>query len=124
MFSIYYDDNSNLFEDEHGNIEYDMSAVMPFDAIMKYKKVGGTYITRSNGEDIEVVFPIKEEHRSLYYCSKDNVIENEEGFIVYNIFSIITPNDLMLFKKGKETVWIKDIDGDNIELVYSDEYYE
>jgi len=123
--TIYYDYNKNLFYDEFGQIEYDITDIMPFEQVMIYKKVGGTYYTKINGEVFEIEFPISiSNDRALYYYAKDNTMCDDDGDIIYNIFSIITPNDLMLFKKGKETVWIKDIDGDNIELVYSDEYYE
>lgn len=50
--SIFYDDNDNTFED--GQIEYDISDIMPFNEIMKYKRIGGIY---------EIVFPIRDTDR-------------------------------------------------------------
>lgn len=38
----------------------------------------------------------------LFYVKEWNVFMDEGGFIVWNIFEIITPNDLFLFKKYKE----------------------
>lgn len=38
----------------------------------------------------------------LYYDSINNVFVDENGYMVWNLFEIITPNDLFLFKKTKE----------------------
>lgn len=40
---------------------------------------------------------------SLYYFKEDNVFMDGEGELVFEIFEIITPNDLYLFKQNKKT---------------------
>lgn len=42
----------------------------------------------------------------LFYVKEWNVFMDEGSFIVWNIFEIITPNDLFLFKKHKECMLI------------------
>jgi len=41
------------------------------------------------------------ESLALYYLKEDNVFIDGEGEIVFEIFEIITPNDLYLFKRHK-----------------------
>ena len=43
-----------------------------------------------------------DDHRQLYYDERDNVMIDEWGQIVFNIFEIITPSILALFKHKKE----------------------
>ncbi len=38
----------------------------------------------------------------LFYDEERNVFYDEDGFIIWSIFEIISPNDLLLFKKNKE----------------------
>jgi hypothetical protein len=45
---------------------------------------------------------MKEERFALYYLKEDNVFMDGEGEIVFEIFEIITPNDLYLFKRHKD----------------------
>lgn len=42
------------------------------------------------------------ERMALYYLKHENVFIDGEGEVVFEIFEIITPNDLCLFKKYKE----------------------
>lgn len=44
------------------------------------------------------------ERVGLFYLKDDNVFIDGEGEIVFEIFELITPNDLYLFKKNKEDV--------------------
>lgn len=41
------------------------------------------------------------ESLALYYLKEENVFMDGEGEIVFEIFEIITPNDLYLFKRHK-----------------------
>lgn len=63
----------------------------------------------------------------LYYDKERNKFVDDGGFIVYNIFSIITPNDLFLFKYHKQYMIVHHRDNQEIgvELFYpeEDEYY-
>ena len=40
----------------------------------------------------------------LYYYPDENYFTDEDGYVVYDIFSYITPNELMWFLHGKESV--------------------
>lgn len=43
----------------------------------------------------------------LFYDEERNVFIDEDGFIVWDLFEIITPNDLFLFKFNKEYMLVK-----------------
>jgi len=114
--SIYYNDSDNSFEDDSGEFFYDISDIMPIDDIAKYKKVGGTYYYIINGESVEIEFPIRDSIRTLNYDALTNVMYDEEGDILFNMFSIITPNDLYMFKTEKQSITITKPSGDILEL--------
>ena len=38
----------------------------------------------------------------LFYIPEWNAFQDEDGFLVYSIFEIISPSDLFLFKRNKE----------------------
>lgn len=42
------------------------------------------------------------DNMALYYLKDDNVFMDGEGEIVFEIFEVISPNDLYLFKRNKE----------------------
>jgi len=119
LSTIYYDDNTNLFHDEDG-IEYGIpDKIMPFDMVMLYKKVGGTFHVKDleYDEEYDIEFPTSRSlNRKLHYDEVENVMYDEYGDIVFNIFSIITPNDLYLFKKKKEYMVVTNISGGIAEL--------
>jgi len=117
---IYYDDNANVFRDEFGIEEYDISDIMPSDEIARYKKVGGTYYSKTStpGEMFEIEFPIREPSRSLYYDVDENVMLDEYGDVMFNIFSLVHPNDLLLFKKGKKDRFVNGLLDSPVLLVY------
>jgi hypothetical protein len=109
--SIYYDDNTNLFIDDYGNEEDSVVDIMSAKDMVFYKRVGGTYY-RTHGDIIyEIDFPIRDNKRSLQYDSETNIMYDEDGYIVFNIFSIIDPNTLYLFKKGKKSNTVTTIAG-------------
>ena len=118
MQSLYYIDYNNTFEDDDGNILYDISDLLPKDKIMEYKQRGGTYYSSSDGETIEIDFPIRDNYRLLSYYQESNTFTDADDEIIVNIFSIITPNNLFMFKKNKENVVIKGIQGRVIDLLY------
>lgn len=65
-------------------------------------------------------------YRQLYYYEKDNRMVDEWGNIVHDIYKIITPNDLMMFKKKKEYMFVRGVQGEYVELIYPsfpNEYY-
>lgn len=38
----------------------------------------------------------------LFYDADRNLFTDEDGFIVWSIFELITPNDLLLFRKHEQ----------------------
>ena len=120
--SIYYDDNTNSFEDEDGSIIYDLSKIISPNKLLNYKEVGGTYYFPSDNPNVrwEVVFPIREDTCLIYYDVEENTMTDEEENIIYNIFSFITPNDLLLFKRNKKDVYIPGLKGGMVNMIYVD----
>lgn len=43
----------------------------------------------------------------IFYVPEWNVFMDEDGFIIWSIFEIITPNDLFLFKRNKEYMCVQ-----------------
>jgi len=120
---ICYNDNNNTFEDEMGQIEYDISDIMPIDQILFFKKNGGTYYTDGSRDEHDIQtfaisFPIRDLERSIYYDRFTNMFDDEYGELVFNIFSIITPNDLLLFKQNKKTIFVNNLKGGVVKMVY------
>ena len=57
---------------------------------------------------------------ALFYFEHENYMIDADGCIVYDIFNYITPSQLRLFKERKEWMIVQGVDGDPIELVYSE----
>ena len=117
--TIYYNDNDNTFKDDYdADYEYDILSIMENDQIIYYKRVGGIVYSQVDDEEFEIVFPIRDQDRTLYYDIEANVIYDEHGINLFNIFSVITPNDLYLFKKKKETIEVRGTNGRMVELIW------
>ena len=67
---------------------------------------------------IESEDPTVEDIMTLYYYYKDNIMVDEDGFIIYDIFRYVTPSELALFKKNEVWMLIR-----NIELVWPEDIY-
>jgi len=123
MPTIYYNDNTNLFTDEDG-IEYDITdKLMPYDEVIFYKKNGGTYHVNDleYGEEYDIEFPVLINlNRVITYYEENNLLFDEAYEVVFNIYTIITPNDLFLFKENKKNVCIKGVNGGMVDLIYCD----
>lgn len=59
--------------------------------------------------------------QTLFYDKRINRMIDEDGFPVFDIFNIIRPNDLYMFKELKEDVVVMSIDKRLVELVYPEE---
>jgi hypothetical protein len=59
-----------------------------------------------------------QEEYNLFYYPYDNVFTDGYGDVVYDIFRIISPNTLYLFKEYKEDMLAHTIDGGRIALFY------
>jgi hypothetical protein len=56
--------------------------------------------------------------KALYYNLEDNLMFDADGKTIIDIFRIISPNDLFLFKKNKEWMIVRGVSGDPVELIY------
>jgi len=119
VYPIYYDCNANTFEDMF-NSNMDVYKLMPVKDILTYKQKGGTYYTRPNSLDViyEIVFPILNNKRVLRYDSESNMIFDEDGDIIYNIFKFISPIMFSIFKEKKDRMVVTGIDDEVVELLY------
>jgi hypothetical protein len=54
----------------------------------------------------------------LFYDQVGNVMIDPDGYIVTNIYDIITPNDLFLFKSKKEDLMVRGKSGGYVELIW------
>ena len=87
----------------------------------------GTYISSKN--EVSYTFDYMGEPReytdlvSLYYDPRSNRFEDEDGFIVWSIFELITPNDVYLFRENQEYMIVphRQLKGVGVELYYPEE---
>jgi hypothetical protein len=61
-----------------------------------------------------------DEHQILYYNDKLNIFLDDGGYIVYDIFRIVSPNDLYLFREKKEDIVLRSKLGMDVRLIYGD----
>ena len=54
----------------------------------------------------------------LFYDEVKNIMVDEGGFMIFDIFSIISPNVYYLFKYHKEDMITRDKKGNIIELIW------
>jgi hypothetical protein len=57
----------------------------------------------------------------LFFDPEENVFLDECGFIIFDIFSVLNPNIVYLFKLKKEYMFTYGLDGGRIELFYMKE---
>lgn len=121
VYSIYYDHNTNTFEDDF-NSSIDVYKLMSVKDIIHYKKIGGTYYTEPNESNViyEIEFPIRDTELSFSYDPYFNMLFDEYGHVMYNIFHFISPIIWSIFKEKKESMSVKGVNGETIELLYDD----
>lgn len=121
IVTVYYDDNTNIFSCDRTEFK-DVNKLMTIKEILDYKTKGGIYYTKPNNENVvyEIIFPIRDEKRTLCYDSSYNVMFDEYGCIVYNIFQVISPTILSIFKNKKETMTVHGLNGSLVELRYNE----
>lgn len=56
---------------------------------------------------------------TLFYILDENYFVDERGFVLYDIFRILTPDQLIIFKKNHKPIYIPDAEcGLIYEFVY------
>ena len=53
----------------------------------------------------------------MLYDHENNYFIDETGYIIYELFKYITPNELLLFKQMNEDLFILRPNGDYIEMI-------
>lgn len=47
---------------------------------------------------------------TLFFIVDENYFVDERGFVLYDIFRILTPDQLMIFKKNHKVICIPDVE--------------
>lgn len=56
----------------------------------------------------------------MFYDYENNYFIDENGFIIYELFKYITPNELLQFKQTNEDLFLLRPNGDYIEMIAPD----
>jgi len=57
-----------------------------------------------------------------FYDAANNLVLDECGDVISNIFEIISPNIMYLLKKKKENMFAYTLNGEYVELIYERNY--
>ena len=121
--TIFYDHRENIMTYFTGEgADEVVSKLLSRDEIQRLKVVGGVrYVTRGNIV-YEIDFGIPEDYDSttLYYDPKFNMFQDDDGWTMYNIFSLVTPQQVMVFKNKKEDMIVYGKNKTYVELIYAD----
>lgn len=52
---------------------------------------------------------------TIFFLEDENYFVDENGFVLFDIFQILTPNQVYLFKKNKQPIYVCDEDS---RLIY------
>ena len=116
IVTIHYNDTTNTFDDDGA-----VSVIIPLKKLISHKKTGGKFYYKDPDDEdrlYKIIFPYRELDRTLVYSTDDNMFEDEDGEPMYNIFSLITANQLFLFKNNKKSVCLDGLQGGKVSLIY------
>lgn len=133
ILELYYDSEENVFCDQCGIKVRDILEILTPNDIFLFKRNSKNNIFPHRRYprilcEISLHGPYYAEDRmALYYIKEDNVFMDGEGDVVIDeIFEVIHPNDLYLFKRKKEDMVVRHRteSGVIVELFYPepDEY--
>ncbi len=57
----------------------------------------------------------------MFYNPEENRFYYDGGFLTYNIFDVMSPNEVYLFKLRKEDILIRTSCGDLYAIIYEDD---
>jgi tRNA(Ile)-lysidine synthase TilS/MesJ len=120
IVNLYYDPHDNTITHEDGRILNDLSNLISDKELLELKRLGGVKYIESPCNDItyELDFPIPDEIMTFYYEPEQNIICDDDGFIMFNVFQFITPQQLLLFKHKKDDMRVIGKNGETIDLLY------
>jgi hypothetical protein len=64
-----------------------------------------------------------EEVMQIYYNASTNQFMDEGGYEIFNIYRVLSPNVIFLFKYKKDDMFAYGVNGEYIELIYEDYNY-
>ena len=125
VISLHYDYRENVMTYQTGEYADDIvSKLLSPERLSFLKQTGGVeYISNYKPNTVyEIDFPIPDDYEviTLYYEPETNMIYDDDGWVLYNIFSLITPQDLMLFKNKMRDMRVYGRNGRLVDLIYSD----
>lgn len=124
--SIYYDRYKNNMVHEDGRVLDNILHLISYKDLEDLKRVGGVKYVHSDEDDVlyEISSEIPDDEIILYYDVDENVMLDGYGYIMFNVFSLIYPHDLILFKKKKKDMKFYGRNGKIIQLLYPIENIE
>jgi hypothetical protein len=127
VVSLFYNNKTNSFIDEYGHfLPADTFHVISPGRFEFLKKCGGAEYVKSDKPNTayELIFTTYDEddgRETYYYDSNKNRFSDDDSYDIFNIFSIVSPNMIYLFKTKKEDMLVYGISGQLVELVYLDQ---
>jgi hypothetical protein len=127
VVSLFYQDEANAFIDEDGRfLSADSFHIISPGRFEYLKKCGGAEYVNGDkpGTVYELIFTTYDEDdgRPAYYYDRNrNRFSDDGGYDILNIFGIVSPNMIYLFKTKKEDMLVYGTSGQLIELIYLDQ---
>lgn len=56
----------------------------------------------------------------MFYFAEENHFVDENGFIIYNLFDYVSPNELKIFKMEDEDMFFIRPDGSHVYMIFPD----
>ena len=118
-----YDPKTGMVTDDVGDIDYKNIIEMIDSLRLEYlKKYGGVECIKDvePGVWYKIEFPVPDDldYITLYYDEGNNLFEDGDGRVIYNIFDYASPSELMIFKQTKDDMIFYGKNRMTAELVY------
>jgi hypothetical protein len=127
VISLLYDDYEDCLIDPDGRPFLDTLNIISPGRFRYMKRVRGVEYVKGVKAGIvyELIFEeldgFEERRRTLYYDIKKNLFFDDDSFEVWNLFSIVSPNMVYLFKHKKEDMLVYGVTGELVELIWPEE---
>jgi hypothetical protein len=122
VMHLEYDPHTNLITGDNGDENDEAIQLIDPDRLTRLKRNGGIEYIKDvrPGVYYEIEFPIPDDVEviTFFYNKDNNVMVDEGGYVMFNIFSYVTPSQLAMFKETKEHMSFKGVNGIRIELIY------
>ena len=119
---VEYDLNTNAFISELGDMTDVILKLIEPGRLQLSRTHGGTEYVKDYDNNVwyEIDFPIPNDlkNTTLYYDPDTNLLSDDEGYPMFNIFHFITHSQFAFFKYHKESMAFVGKDGHKVELIY------